>query len=258
MILNREIHRPYIHENKESKTMVIFVHGILEGPNQFEQFADVVSELGLSYSAILLDGHGKSGKDFAKSSKNKWLNTIETEILRHKDNYQNIILVGHSMGALLSILMTSKYKNIIQGIVLIAAPLKVFVRINIMVSSIKIALGYIKAEDTLTCHAQRAFSVERCSLLTYISWIPRYKDLFRLIIETKKEIKNITIPTMIIQSKIDELVSYRSVGVFNKKLKNDYQILRLEKSGHFYYDEDELIDILKEFKRFIVGFKDFK
>ena len=29
---------PFLYENKESNTMVIFVHGILEGPKQFRKF----------------------------------------------------------------------------------------------------------------------------------------------------------------------------------------------------------------------------
>lgn len=251
MVLQNEIHRPFKYENKNSNTIVIFIHGILEGPHQFSEFANIVHEEGFSYSAVLLDGHGKSGKDFAKSSKDKWLDTVESEILMHKDNYENIILVGHSMGALLSVLMGSKYKDKVKSLVLISAPLRVFVRSNIMVSSIKIALGIVKEEDILTCNAQKAFSVERCSIPTYISWIPRYKDLFSLIIQARKELKNINIPTMIVQSKIDELVSYKSVVIFNRKLKNNYEIFDLEKSGHFYYDEIELRKILDKFSDFI-------
>ena len=63
---------PFLYENKESNTMVIFIHGILEGPKQF--------------------------KKFANSSMKKWINSVEKEILKYKDKYENIILVGHSMG----------------------------------------------------------------------------------------------------------------------------------------------------------------
>ena len=37
----------------------------------------------------------------------------------------------------------------------------------------------------------------------------------------------------------------------HKNLKNDYKIINLEKSGHFYYNEDELNKILKVFQRFL-------
>ena len=86
-----------------------------------------------------------------------------------------------------------------------------------------------------------------------LEWIPRYKDLFELIIMVKRELKNIAIPTLIIHTKKDELVSNKSLNLFYKNLKNDYKIINLEKSGHFYYNEDELNKILKVFQRFLEG-----
>ena len=212
---------PFLYENKESNTMVIFIHGILEGPKQFRKFTEVVYNKGFSYSAILLDGHGGSGKKFANSSMKKWINSVEKEILKYKDKYENIILVGHSMGGLLSILLSLKYKNKVKSLILISTPLKVHVRFDMMISSIKIALGKIKDEDTLTKYAYNALSVDRSSLVTYARWIPRYKDLFELIIMVKRELKNIAIPTLIIHTKKDELVSNKSLNLFYKNLKND-------------------------------------
>ena len=243
--------KPFLYENKESNTMVIFIHGILEGPNQFKKFANIVKEKGFSYSSILLDGHGGSGNKFANSSMEKWIDSVEKEILKYKDKYKNIILVGHSMGALLSILLSLKYKNTVKSLILISTPLKVHVRFDMMISSIKIALGRIKEEDRLTKYAYNALNVDRCSLVTYTRWIPRYKDLFKLIIIVKKELKNISIPTLIIHTKKDELVSNKSLNLFYNNLKNDYKVINLEKSGHFYYDEEELKKILKSFKIFL-------
>ena len=120
-----------------------------------------------------------------------------------------------------------------------------------MISSIKIALGIIKDEDTLTKYAYNALSVDRGSLVTYTRWIPRYKDLFELITMVKRELKNIAIPTLIIHTKKDELVSNKSLNLFYKNLKNDYKVINLNKSGHFYYDENELKKILKSFEIFL-------
>ena len=74
---------PFLYENKESNTMVIFIHGILEGPKQFRKFTEVVYNKGFSYSAILLDGHGGSGKKFANSSMKKWINSVEKDKFLH-------------------------------------------------------------------------------------------------------------------------------------------------------------------------------
>lgn len=251
MTLKKELHEPFIYENKNSNTIIIFIHGILEGPNQFKEFAKVAQNLGFSYSAILLHGHGKSGNDFAKSSKEKWIESVEKEILKHKDNYENIILVGHSMGSLLSILFSLKYKNKVNGLVLISTPLKIFVKFKMIISSIKIVLGIVTEKDVLAIRAKKAFSVDRCTTFTYCRWIPRYIDLFTLINLSKKELKNIEVPALIVQCKEDELVSYKTLEVFQRKLQNDYKIITLDKSGHFYYYKDEMIYLLNEFKIFI-------
>lgn len=251
MSSQKEIQKPFIYENKNAKTMVIFIHGIIEGPAQFRAFIKILEEENFSYSAVLLDGHGQSGKDFARSNKLKWIDSVEKEILKHKDNYENIILVGHSMGGLLSILLGLKYKDKVKSLVLIATPLKVFVRYKMIVSSLKVAFGRVKEEDGLSQIAQKAISVERCSLVTYLTWIPRYIDLFSLITLAKKQLKNLNMPTLIVQSKDDELVSYNSLKVFKDKLKNNYNIVNLEKSGHFHYEQEELKDLLDKFRIFI-------
>ncbi|MBQ6631504.1 MAG: alpha/beta hydrolase, partial [Romboutsia sp.] len=120
-----------------------------------------------------------------------------------------------------------------------------------IIIAIKIALGRIKYEDVLTKCAYNALSVDRSSPTTYIKWIPRYNDLFILINKVKKKLKNISIPALIIHTKNDELVSNKSLNLFYRKLNNNYKVITLEKSGHFYYDEYELEIVLKLFGKFL-------
>ncbi|WP_296649282.1 alpha/beta hydrolase [Romboutsia sp. 13368] len=147
--------------------------------------------------------------------------------------------------------MTLKYKNKVKALILMATPLKVHIQFNMIIIGIKIALGRIKYEDILTRYAYNSLSVERSSTKTYIKWIPRYNDLFILINKVKKQLKNISIPTLIIHTKNDELVSNKSLNLFYRKLKNDYKVITLENSGHFYYDEYELEIVLKSFGKFL-------
>lgn len=62
---NKSMHMPFYNYNGNSDTIVIFIHGILESPAQFKPLANIVLSKGYAISAILLDGHGKNGKDFA-------------------------------------------------------------------------------------------------------------------------------------------------------------------------------------------------
>ena len=246
-----ERHRPFSYENVDSNTMVIFVHGVIEGPNQFKEFAKIAYKKNFSYSAILLDGHGKRGIDFAKSNKEKWIESLDREIVKYKDKYEKIILVGHSMGGLLSILASLKYKDKVSGLVLIAVPFRVFIKFKMIISIIKIYFGRIKKNDFLTMKAYDALSVGMGNLGTYIKWIPRYLDLFTLMHITEKKLPKLEVPTLIIYTKKDELVSEKSLRVLEKNLRNDYEIIHLEESGHFYYNRKELSKILKKFKEFL-------
>ena len=47
---------PFLYENKESNTMVIFVHGILEGLKQFRKFTEVVYNKGFHIQQFYLMG----------------------------------------------------------------------------------------------------------------------------------------------------------------------------------------------------------
>ena len=90
-----------------------------------------------------------------------------------------------------------------------------------------------------------------CNLGTYIKWIPRYLDLFTLMHITENKLPKLEVPTLIIYTKRDELVSEKSLRVLEKNLRNDYEIIHLEESGHFYYNRKELSQILKKFKEFL-------
>ncbi|MBO3443677.1 alpha/beta fold hydrolase [Clostridium sp. CCUG 7971] len=244
-------HNSFYNEKKDSDTIIIFIHGILESPNQFRPFAKLALRKGYSISAILLDGHGKSGENFANSSLKKWVKCVDEEILKWKEKYKNIILVGHSMGATLSILSYLEHRESIKAIVSISTPMHVRVKLNIAISSLKIALGKIDEKDMLTNHAYNAFSVERCSFLTYLRWLPRYIDLFNLIIRSRNSLKKVEVPMLVIHTMKDELVSHRSLKVFEKKLNSQNKIICLQNSGHFYYDEKDLDYLCNEFESFL-------
>ena len=95
-------HQPFSYKVKDATTAVIFIHGILEGPFQFHELATKALEQGMATFGILLPGHGKSAEDFANSNRQQWINYVDKVIKEISQNYPNIILVGHSMGALLS------------------------------------------------------------------------------------------------------------------------------------------------------------
>ena len=104
-------HLEYIKEVENANTVFIFIHGIVGSPNHFDDFIFHVPSNYSIYN-ILLEGHGKSVKDFSKASKTKWEKQVENLVHRLSTMYDNIYLVAHSMGTLLSIQNAIKNKKV--------------------------------------------------------------------------------------------------------------------------------------------------
>ena len=87
-----ERQQPCYYPREGASTIVVFIHGIVEGPDQFLGLMKRSSELGFAASSLLLPGHGGTGEGFARSSRQQWLEYVNAEIARYKKNYNSGIL----------------------------------------------------------------------------------------------------------------------------------------------------------------------
>ena len=95
-------HHEYIKVVDGGNTAVLMIHGIFGTPRHFDDIVDLVPQEWSVYN-ILLDGHGKGVKDFAHTSMDKWKQQVDKMMAELYDKYDNIYLIGHSMGTLLSL-----------------------------------------------------------------------------------------------------------------------------------------------------------
>jgi len=106
----------YLKYNLRNTTYIVFLHGFmsdLEGkkPKAFLNFA---KKNKLGFLALEYSGHGKSSGKFTRGNISKW--TKETSILIKKVvKKNNIILIGSSMGAWISLNQFRFFKKQIKG-----------------------------------------------------------------------------------------------------------------------------------------------
>ena len=96
-------HAPYFLENPAENGIVIFIHGFMGSPRQFDKLAAAVQKQGRSAAALLLPGHGGSVRDFAAGTSARWQDYVDAEVESYSRDYADIWLAGHSMGGLLAI-----------------------------------------------------------------------------------------------------------------------------------------------------------
>ena len=112
----------YISNIYKNSLCIVFLHGFMsdlegEKPRALLNFAkkNKLSFLGLEYS-----GHGKSSEKFIEGNISKWSEQA-SKLIRKKTKGSNLILVGSSMGAWISLKQFEIFKNRIIGFLGIGA-----------------------------------------------------------------------------------------------------------------------------------------
>lgn len=242
--------RPYYKKKPFSDKIVIFIHGILEGNMQFRNLGAIAYKEGYSIALLLLPGHGETGEAFAETHLDDWIQYVNHYIYQMQQKYNHIIIVGHSMGSLLAASYAAHFPGKIDAMVLLATPLTIKLKPRVMIGAVKIAAGKISKKDPYVIAECKAISVGKTKSYTYIRWIPRYIDLLILIAYTKKQLRKIKIPVLIIHSKKDEFIASRTLKIVKQQLKNN-NIVVLEDSGHFCYHASDIVKLELVFKRFL-------
>lgn len=230
-------HSEYIRYIPGSKYAMLMVHGIVGTPAHFRGLYPVIPEDWSVYN-ILLDGHGGTVMDFARSSMEKWRQQVELLLEDLLKKHEKVLIVAHSMGTLFAIQAAIRHPDRIPGLFLLQIPLKPHLPLKTCLCSLQVAFGRIKPGSPAEAMANATALKMTPKLWQYLAWIPRYIELFQQIAYTKKLLPKLTVPTQSYPSQKDELVSLRAV----KHLAGHPYIANtlLPHSGHFAYDPEDL------------------
>ncbi|MEG2002208.1 MAG: alpha/beta hydrolase [Clostridia bacterium] len=227
-------HNEYFDNDGNFDTAIVFVHGILGSPNQFNDFVAVAKGRVAIYN-LLLPGHGKTGKDFAQSNMAVWQKYVDDKVNDVQSRHEKIILVGHSLGCLLLAQTALTSPDKICRLLFLAPPLKIRMRLRCILNSVKIAFNFVKDDDFMLQNSIDLYGVEQKNPFGYIRFIPRFVELLAKCRKTRKIIPLLNVPILAVFSEYDEMVSPKSAKflVANPIAK----ISMLKNSGHFYYDD---------------------
>lgn len=230
-------HKEYIRIVPCSRCAVLMIHGIAGTPAHFRDLIPVIPENWSVYN-IVLDGHGKTVRDFGASSMKKWKNQVAAILDELFVKYERIVLVAHSMGTLFSIQAAVNHPDKIDGLFLLAVPTRPWVRASTVATCLRVSRGDLHPDDAagLAMFHATGIQLER-NILKYVSWVPRLLELLVECRRTRKLLPRLTVPCQTFQSHTDELVSVRSC----KDLENHPYIQNtvLYHSGHFAYSPED-------------------
>ena len=235
--MNRS-HEPLFLESNAENGIVIFIHGFMGSPRQFDKLAEAVHKQGFSAASLLLPGHGGTAKDFATGTFERWQTYVDAEIERLSRDYKYILLAGHSMGALLSINAAAKYCAHVRGIFTIACPFKITM-FSAYTMKVRIKQFFSKKDDPVKVAYLSNSSVTPSPGIIWNAVGPS-AEVKKLTSAALEKLPEIRVPVTAVYSSSDELTSIESLGMLSSGLSGaPFEQVLLSDSLHAYYPEHE-------------------
>lgn len=224
----------------KSTGIVIFVHGFLGGPSQFEPLVQAVKEAGFAAESLLLPGYGGHVLTFARHRGIQWQEAVNQALRIALTKYEKVVIMGHSLGGLLGI-NASLDAGPAHGLVLWQTPLKLRMRLRGLRNNLAVALLPHRLQSTV---AQAYASVSHVRVFTpfgYLLTLPRAIELPGIMAAAERRLNEVKGPVLIIHANEDEIVHPGSVQRFQSGLTNaQVSTVELHEAWHAYLPREEM------------------
>lgn len=111
-------HQPYMLEGGPQAALL--VHGFPGTPAEMRDVGHLLHQYGWTVSSMLLPGFGPQIATLADRTRHEWLQAIRTRLQELQQQYQTVIVVGHSMGGALAILTAIQHQPPPDAVILSA------------------------------------------------------------------------------------------------------------------------------------------
>ncbi len=107
----------------EARARVLLIHGFTGSPWEMRPLGEALAAHGFHARGLRLPGHGTSPEEMLWVTWRDWLETSEREFTQ-LSAAGPVVLVGHSMGALLALLVAARHPERLAGLVLLAPAMR--------------------------------------------------------------------------------------------------------------------------------------
>ncbi len=232
--------------NQGNEVGVLLTHGFSSTAQEMMELAQILNEKdGYTTFAVLLAGHGTSPGDLAQTDMIDWYKSFKEGHDLLKRVCSKIILVGHSMGATLSLLLAANEH--VDAIVTMCAPVKVEYFMQDYLFLIADLLKYFPRRK------EEVALMDKHKMLNYrVSSLKAVDNLLELMEIARDEIHKVTAPILTITAGKDKRVPlYNAEKIrsqVNSKIKEDFFA---PDSHHTILYGPEKQEVMKVIQRFI-------
>jgi carboxylesterase len=194
----------------------LIIHGFAGTTTETGYLEAYLRAKGLETFTVLLAGHGGTKQDLTASSDADWVRSATLTAETLAKSYENLNIIGFSMGGLISVQLASSQP--VNKIIFVNTPIY-FWNANIIVRDIVNDIRN-NTSEMISYYLNSAFGVS----------IKSSTDFLHLLTSSKKKLMDIKCPALIVQCTEDESVHYKSANYIKRKLGRQ-AILRIYNGG---------------------------
>ena len=220
----------FIKNNNEN--LAILIHGFTGSPREMKELAfEINNKLNYSIYVPRLPGHGTNSKDFQTTDRKDWLRKVYDFLINNQNSYQNIHLIGISMGALISMLSSLHFK--IKSLSLISPALYTTNRKILLTHLLKYIIPIVNKNYIIDKNIKDPNLIDLLKNYNSYDFTKQASELHKLMIETRLKLSKIKTPIRIFHSKNDQIVPIKaSRKIYNNIKSSDKELTIYEKSPH--------------------------
>ncbi|MCG3220687.1 MAG: alpha/beta fold hydrolase [Candidatus Heimdallarchaeota archaeon] len=208
----------------------LLIHGFTGTHFEMIPFEEFLTEKGFTVRNITLPGHETTEEDLTTKKWTDWIDFAQLNLDELKNECKKVFVSGLSMGGTITLLLGAK-NNDLSGIITLAAVYRApDWRMHLL--SIPFAhyvyprykneeSGWEDLEALSTHKSYEHYPIKSVS------------ELYKMLKETKKQVKNIQVPILVIQGKKDlSVLEKQAKWILNNVNTSDKQLVWIEKGGH--------------------------
>jgi len=240
-------HKPFYYRNG-NPMLALCIHGYMGSPAYFAGWPERLEAQGYDCKGLLLPGHGGEPKRFSAATAEEWTAHVRNELAEAVAQYEGILMLGHSMGGLLSLLMAAEEKKI-KGVFALNPAVGFHLRPASLVKYAGLLFGRPERDNEKRRAIRLQVGVQLTGLRDVGCYVRPMKQLYRLMEQLPSAEKKITCPVLLFQGKKDESVPGRAISKLANRLPEGETVV-LPHSTHEYYPEPDRKTILDALEKF--------
>jgi carboxylesterase len=214
-----------------ARSALLLLHGFGDTPQTLSYLAPALHARGYTVHAPLLPGHGRSVRDFARSSAAQWLESAREALRELTSSHERVGVVGLSMGGAIAARIAAVTPEL-RALALLAPycdaprPIRELARYRLLVATF---IPYMDGRNERSIIDPE----ERARGLGYGVTTPRLLSELVSMADTAREaLPHITAPTLILQSRDDNRIAPEVAESVFERLGSAEKALEWVDGGH--------------------------